>query len=520
METVQSQLELELHRAFGHAEWFQKHNVPKPLVQKELRVLASLADRRFHKTPFLRNELLNRIKPFSNAIAAQNILLRRMVNKEGELRLGIDGFPAERGLFASILEETGLYNGTNDGWHFIVPGSAGKDSSRLAPLWESTATYLAVACSERPVALAEIYGLWRAPPFGIKDGIMPVLAVAFILSNRNVIACYRQSIFQARFKDLDVDYLIQNPADIQLRWMNLSDISLRLLTGMADIIRDLDGCNALKKLDPIHVGRGLVAIYDALHPWTQRTMRLSVNSIHIRGIFKKANDPNQLLFNDLPSIFGVDHDMTMNGGFSEVISSVREGLKEMSEAYPTMLRSFSDSMLAELQVPNSSPQALADLRSRAENIRQLAGDFRFEAFVSRIARFTLSVEDVEGLVSLATNKPSRDWVDRDLDRAAIEITELSQLFNKMETFARVKGRRDKRHAMAVVVGLGGRPTPFLEEFNITDSDRASVDKMIERIGTVLESGIHEERNVILAALAELSIRYMEEKLPSEQVITT
>ena len=37
-------------------------------------------------------------------------------------------------------------------------------------------------------------------------------------------------------------------------------------------------------------------------------------------------------------------------------------------------------MLAELQVPNVSPQSLAELRARADNIRQLAGDFRLDAF--------------------------------------------------------------------------------------------------------------------------------------------
>jgi hypothetical protein len=74
--------------------------------------------------------------------------------------------------------------------------------------------------------------------------------------------------------------------------------------------------------------------------------------------------------------------------------------------------------------------------------------------------------------------------------------------------------------MAVHVGLGGRPTSFLQEFNITDSDRASVEKMIERIGAILDSGVQEERNVILAALAELSIRYMEDKKSSKKFVNT
>ncbi len=514
LASLQAQLESEFHRAFDHAEWFQKHLKPRPLLQDELNSLASdLADERFPKTPRLHNELLNRIRPSSNAIAAQNYLLPRMVGDEGSPRLGIEGFPAEGGLFVSLLEATGLYTETEEGWRFVAPGTADDDPSCLAPVWDATSSYLREH-EDQAISLSEIYDIWSAPPFGMKSGIMPVIAVAYVLSNRNSVAFYRQGIFQARFKDLDVEYLAKDPSDIQLRWMNLSDISRRLLSEMAEIVRDLDSANALEHLEPIDVGRGLIAIFDDLKPWTKRTMRLSGNAVHIRGIFKKANDPNRLLFNDLPALVGNEHDLATDNGLAAVADNVREGLTEMVTAYPAMLHRFADNMLAELQVPNSSAQALADLRDRAENIRELAGDFRLNAFVGRIAAFAGTIEDIEGLASLAANKPPNDWIDSDLDGASIEITELAQQFNKSEAFARVKGRSDKRHAMAVVVGIGGRPTPILEEFDIMDAERASVDEVVERVEAALEVSDQEHRNVILAALAELSVRYMNDKAPT------
>ena len=429
---------------------------------------------------------------------------------EGRPRLDIEGFPAEGGLFASVLEATKLYVETKEGWRFVVPGAADDDPACLEPVWDATSKYLRDR-EDRTVSLAEVYDLWRAPPFGIKDGIMSVIAVAYVLSNRNAVAFYRQGMFQARFKDLDVDYLAKDPNDIQLRWMNLSEVSRRLLSGMAEIVRDLDTANVLANLEPIDVGRGLIAIFDDLQPWTKRTMRLSSNAVHIRGIFKKANDPNRLLFNDLPALVGNDHDLSTDAGLVAVVGNVREGLAEMVAAYPAMLHRFADNMLAELQVPNTSAQALADLRDRAENIRELTGDFRLNAFVGRIAAFLGTTEDIEGLSSLAANKPPNDWIDADLDRAAVEITELAQRFNKSEAYARVKGRPDKRHAMAVVVGIAGRPTPVLEEFDITDADRANVNEIIERVETALEGGDQAQRNVILAALAEISAHYMNVK---------
>ena len=99
-----------------------RNHQPKCLRQADLNSIASeLADRRFEQSPCLHNELLNRQKPSSNAIAAQNSMLRRMVLNEGEPRLGIKGFPAEGGLFASVLEATGLYTQEGKGWRFVSP---------------------------------------------------------------------------------------------------------------------------------------------------------------------------------------------------------------------------------------------------------------------------------------------------------------------------------------------------------------------------------------------------------------
>ena len=113
LAALQSLLETELHKSFDNAKWFGKSRTAQPLKQAELNNIASeLADSRFNQCPRLHNELLNRQKPSGSAVAAQNILLRRMVLNKGEDRLGIRKFPAEAGLFVSILDASGLYRTT------------------------------------------------------------------------------------------------------------------------------------------------------------------------------------------------------------------------------------------------------------------------------------------------------------------------------------------------------------------------------------------------------------------------
>lgn len=505
---LQDQLEVELNRAFDNAYWYRKNFKRKRYLKAELNILASqLASERFKQAPRIHNELLNRIKLSSNAVAAQKALMRRMVLNEGEPRLGIDGYPAEGGLFASLLEATGLYVKNSQGWHFATP-TAKKDSCCLSPIWRAT-TNLLKKNRDRTVPVSEIYAMWRQPPYGVKDGLMPVLMVAFILSQKEKVAFYRQGIFQAQINDLDMDYLAKDSSDIQLRWMDLSTISQRLMLGMADIVRNLDEKEAIKNIEPIEVARGLVVIYDKLPVWTKRTARLSKNALRIRQLFKKANDPNKFLFDDIPALLGKKVELNKDAALKELVVQVHDGLNELVAAYPTMLGRLRETLLSELRVPNASPQSLSELRKRAENVRQLAGDFRIEAFVGRISRFSGSDSDIEGLATLATNKPARDLVDTDIDKAALELSDMAQKFVRIETFARIKGRPNKRNAIAVVIGIDGRPMPIIGEFDIADKDRKTVNQLIDRINAILQdqNNPHQE-NVILAALAELSASYI------------
>ena len=506
--SLRGYLESELSRVFDSALWLARDQKGERLTSAQLNGLASdLADKRFSETPHIQNELLNRVKPSGNAVAALNALLRRMVQQEGVERLGINGFPAEGGLFNSLLERSRLYRETSQGWKFVDPASQGDDPCNLAPAWRA-ATEVLRSKSHRAVPVSEIYDVWREKPFGIKGGLLPVLATAFILSQWRHLAFYRQGVFQARVTDLDIDYLTKDPLDIQIRWMDLSESSRQLLSDMAGIVRNLDGENTLSNLEPIDVAKGLVSIYDQLPAWVGRTQRLSSNAKRVRQLFKQASDPNRLIFDDIPQ--SLSEGMVSDEGIDlqAITKNVSEGLQELQQAYPAMLNRLRETLLSELQVPNASPPMLAELRARAENIRELTGDYRMEAFVMRLSQFSGTNADVESLASMIANKPARSWVDTDIDSATVELAEMARRFLRAESFAHVRGRDDKRHSMAVTVGMSGRPATLWEEFDVNYLERPEVEALVGQLKHALDSAGEDRRNVILAALAELSAQYL------------
>jgi hypothetical protein len=515
---LQGILETTLAQAFDSATWNLAGKEPKAMKFSELSGIASsISENLFSEAPKLHNELVNRHKPSGSAAGARNILLKKMVTNEHEEFLGIEGFPAEMGLYISLLKRTNLHQYEEGKGFFVKPILENNDPGNLRHLWQKTETFLKEN-QDRTVGMPEVYKMWRSPPYGVRDGLMPILVVAFILSCNDTVSLYRDGIYQSTFKSLDAEYLAIDPNSIQIRWMELGSVSRDLLSGMANIVRELDPSKELLDLRPIDVAKGLVLIFDQLAPWTLRTAHLSKNTLRLRDIFKKANDPNKLIFNDLPAFSNNGEDASSSSS-DEVSQSVKDGLLELTEAYPNMIEKFHQVMLRGLGVPNNSPRSLEDLSERAKNIKGVAGDFKLDAFASRLAGFTGTTEEIEGLASLVSGKPLGMWIDTDVDRANMEIAKLAQLFNTAEAFAHVKGRHDKRQAMAMVVSVDGSPTPTLAEFNISDADKKAVEEIVNVIEETLSGTSRPSNNVVLAALAQLGARYIS-KNESDKAIST
>ncbi|WP_321393987.1 hypothetical protein [Emcibacter sp.] len=514
LEAISGQIEQEVWKLFNDAEWHIGGQKKRQLTWTALNSLTSeLADKRFHKSPKLHNELLNRIKPSGTANGALKALLHHMILDEGKEGLGIEKYPAHKGLFVSLIEHNNLYQFVDNDWRLVPPSK--NDKANLFPLWEATRQFMAEN-SHKSVNLEELYNLWRNAPFGVKDGILPLLAVLFMITEHSSLAYYREKIFLSQITDVDIDYLLKAPDVIQIRWMDMSDMARTLLANMANTAAELTGEPVLN-LEPLDVGRALIQAYENAAPWVKRTSRLSKNAVAIRNLFKRSNDPNKFIFDDIPGLYAEQTDVSTVEGIEFVSEQIKEGLEEILAAYEVMLSGLRTQVLAELQVHSRSPQAYKDLNERAENIKGISGNLRLEAFVNRLTMLDDSLDQMESLAGLAINKPSKNWIDSDLDRAAVELMQLAQDFNKHETVARVKGRKDKRDAMAIVVGMDGRPKPLLREFDILEGDRSAVTALAKDIKNLLETRAQQaDSNLLLAALATASAMIINENGTEEE----
>ncbi len=287
---VSSMLTSLLDQTLNQTEWYKDAQSMGSMTDRQMASTASdLADIVFDKAPILRSEMLNRNKPSSNANAAVNLLLKRMIFNNGEARLGIDGFPAEGGIFKILLEDTGIYQSTTDGeWHFGTPK---KDTYQLLPLWKKTDKILQK--SQDNIQLKEIYAEWEKPPFGIKKGLQTYLITSYLLAKKGHVAVYLNGTYIPEVDDLFIDYLIKNTADISLRYVSNDKSKQQILEKISNHLGSLETLNIQlpKQASPLEVARALVGITEAVNPWVLRTRSLTSKATKLREILKSAHDP-------------------------------------------------------------------------------------------------------------------------------------------------------------------------------------------------------------------------------------
>lgn len=508
---VRSRLEEELRDALLNIQWINVDAVGEDTnsaaaASGTLAHLASqFADHVFKRTPHAFSELINRDAPSSNSIKARKDLLYAMLRNGDMARLDLKGFPAEAGLYHNLLEASGLHRQIDDGatsdrtprWGFAAPIAGLQAAPRaltFLPLWEAAVELLLKA--PESVSVPSLYQLWQAPPYGVRAGILPVLWLAFVIANQHRMALYKDGMFVPQLREVDIDEALQDPNRFALRHVPVDKHKGDILRGVADHLRRLGRGGTS---EPLEAARGLVSLVFELPPWTRRTQLLQPRTLAVRDTLAHASDPHKVLFVDLPILFqGVP--------LTQYLRELGQALEEMQSAYDATLSRVMTRTFESLDASFSSEEDLEALRCRARTVAGISGDFRLDAFATRLSTLATDRESVEGLLSLAVSKPPREWTDLEIDAALIQLAQWGLQFRHVEAVSGVQDRQPTRNAFAVVFGTGHEGKTVSESFDVSPAEDHRIQQLVQAIMRQFKD---VKREVFLAALAQTGTKLVE-----------
>ena len=375
-------------------------------------------------------------------------------------------------IYLTILVPTGLHRKTKSGYGFEAP-ARNEFCSSLKPAWK-------ILAKKNEQSLADVYRIWQGKPYGMKFGVMPILALAFMLANRSSYAVYQDGRFVAELNDIFVDRMLQDPSAIVLRRAGCSEIQLAFLSRLAQRL-------AISDLSALSVASAAFQRIEALSDFAKLTNLVSNETRKIRNAIRQADDPEMLLFETLPSL-------KVSGDLAEMTVAA---IEECEAAYRVLAKDLRRALAQAIGVPIDT---FAGSQERTESVNGLSSDLKFEAFAARVGELVLGTGNLEEVAGTLQPKPMRDWSDRNREGALSEVVRFGRRFRQAEAVALMRDSKSNTEAIALIVGVDPKQPPILQSFELSQVEQETASRLADYI--LEDIGNREySHELALAALA-------------------
>jgi hypothetical protein len=491
---LQSQLQdsIGLKRISGGSTltWF--HNgkeVSHPTGRKILGWLSAVCDAAFEKAPIIKNELVNRHNLSSAAAAARMRLLESMFANSDKVDLGLptDRKPPEKSMYLSVLKQTGLHHQQSGRWCIGMP--VGKDSSCIAP----TISKIREIIAKRPdtqVPIVELMISLRRPPYGLRDGLFPILLAVVAIDGEQEIAFYENGTF---LRDVGKDAFLRMtkaPEKFAIQYCCIEGVRSELFNRLAQVLElsPSDGRN----IELLDVVRSLCQFVAQLPDYVRNTKRLNAASLGVRNVILEAREPVRMVFHDLPVSCGLKkfevHKPTSSKEAQQFVLKLKESLEELRAAFLNLQARMARGVANEFGYGGETLSGYRrKIAARAESLLVQITENKMKAFAFRLVDEGLSEADwLESLGSFLALRPPSKWKDGDEDTFNRELETLAGRFKRAESlsFGRAVNMSGKTGLRIAVTQADGSERQ--EVIHVEPEEEKELKRMQDQISALIE----------------------------------
>ena len=278
---------------------------------KELRQLLSEIMRQVYPlTPCIKNELIVRRRPRAVIVNARKKLVLGILERSGTENLGLEGYRPDMSMFRTVLLLTGLYrsdgkreDGGDSVWRYAAPEELADGG--LREIWKHLRDYLTVP-AEYPKPLADIVSLLSAAPYGIREGVVPILLAAALRAFPGPISITRTGgEYVSDLLPSTIEAMAAHPDEYQVLVPELTVDQKVLLRQVAALFGFTE--EGVVEADPVRRCHDALVQWRSTLPHSALASRyLSLRARVFGRLMTTAIDPHRLLFDALPAAFDLD----------------------------------------------------------------------------------------------------------------------------------------------------------------------------------------------------------------------
>ena len=442
--TAESELKLEISERGGIRLSWRGLDLPKKLGLAASRV----CDEVYYKTPEVFNEMINKNKISSQAASARNILVEAMVTRPEANRLGISGWGAERSIYEAVLKEHGIHrrSGISD------------PTKSMKHVWRAVLKELKKSSKRGDkIKLEDLYSVCRMPPFGMKNGTIPLMIVAMLIRHADDVALYEHGTFVNGIKADVAERLVKNPSHFTLKHFMIDKGLKEALVDVAAALGDDVEPNVLGIVKEI-VGR-----ISTLNEYARNTKKMKTKTMAVRDAIVKAREPDVLLMESIPSALGYEPISKMSP------RETREFAKDLAKVLDTIVGWFSRHMKSAKRavLEQIGASTVDEAIKKASTLSPYIAEKDMKPFMMAL---TANLDNEERWISYVTmtlaGVPPTGWRD---EHAYIFKNKLHEMAGRFRRLAALRFETDGDAAILfTVTKLDGT-----EEYAVISSDEAS-----------------------------------------------
>ena len=452
---AEMELEGEFRQAYGMgADWFHIRDGKKISVKGPASLAASAAcDAAYHSSPEIRNEMINRNKLTGQGASARNRIMGAIINGQGKPRLGLEGWSAERAIYEAVMRVHRMHSDKN--------GLSLPRKGIMRDVWNAAVSI--ARKSKTGIGLEDIYEIWKLPPYGIKDGILPILAVLLIAVKHDNVAVYEHGTFVHKFTAAAAERLAKNPAHFRLKWFANSPARRRFTEETARSLGSAPGMLGI-------VGH-LVGVAKMLDRYARRTDSVDEKAQAVRDVVFSATEPDKMLFTSLPKALGMKP-FDANMDTKLFARTLAESVQDLQGALDGTLDGLKDTLLEKTHM-----ETRGMLSGTAAKLLPEVSNQRMKVFVGALAaEISDDREWIKYVALVLTDTTPSDWNDEHVAMFRNRLKEQAVGFNRLAALHFSKTASELSDPVLITMT---RPDGSMKDVILSESDKivSEVDEM-------------------------------------------